>query len=189
MLWETICRLLSLVGPVFTRVDDSLTPQEPPSAPSPAVQEQRPVTGEDSSREAGRVRCIRPPPLPPPARSRARCRGLWEKGWGASSDGVHRGQSPRAERKGAGLEGGRAPGAQDVESVREQAALLFCELIPSPTSGFSIRAPGTSPRDIRDLGHGTVCARNTLVQKELGKQEESFHVIGVAVLEASVCQG
>lgn len=61
------------------------------------------------------------------------------------------------------------PGGWDVVCEREQAALLFCELIPSPTSGvhLAIRAPGTSPRDIRDLGHGTVCARNTLVQKEL----------------------
>lgn len=34
-----------------------------------------------------------------------------------------------------------------------------------------------------------MCARNTLVQKELGKQEESFHVIGVAVLEAFSLSG
>ena len=42
---------------------------------------------------------------------------------------------------------------------------------------------------VRDLGHGTACARNTLAQKELGKQEESFHMIGVAVLEAFSLSG
>lgn len=105
---ETICWLLSLVGPVFTRVDDSLTPQEPPLLPALLCTERRPVTEEDSSREAGRVRCVcLPRPLHLPAFSGIHCRGLWEKGWGASSDGVHSGQKLRgAERSRVG--GGRA---------------------------------------------------------------------------------
>lgn len=68
-------------------------------------------------------------------------------------------------------------------------SLLRVQPFPHLRIHPAIRAPGTSPRDIRDLGHGTARARNTLVQKELGKQEESFHMIGAAVLEAFICQG
>lgn len=103
---EAICRLLSLVGPVFTGVGDSWTPQEPPLLPALLCTE-RPVPGEDGPGEAGRARRIlQPRPLHLPAFSCMHCRGLWEKGWGASSDGAHRGQKLRAEGSRAG--GGRA---------------------------------------------------------------------------------
>lgn len=131
---ETICRLLSLVGPVFTRVDDSLTPQEPPLLPALLCKK------EDLSQEktvprrlGGSDASAHPAPSTCPLSLVCTAGACGRRGGEQVLMRCTGGKS--SERKGAGLEEA-GPRRHRMWSVREQAALLFCELIPSPTSGL-----------------------------------------------------
>lgn len=82
---EIISQVLSLVGPVFTMVDDSLMPRDPSLflSAQPWYTDRSPVLGDNRSGEGG-GRHLPLPASPPPARFLCRqmclCVCMWTKG-------------------------------------------------------------------------------------------------------------